>query len=117
MGGLESTHDELTALRNAHKITSNTLQKVEQDLNSTSDLTLQLKETIDHRIEKDLAQLRDELSKTNLDVKHLTTDEETLKETVRTERDALRDTNTKTKSLSQQLAEAETMMKIMEERI
>jgi len=115
--GLDTANDSLTALRDKQKITTNILQKVEQDLNGTSELTVQLKDTIDHKIGKEISDLRDELSKTNLDVKHLTADEENLKEIVRTEREALRDTNTFTKSLSDQMTDADTMMKILEQRL
>jgi len=114
---LESANDSITELKDKQKITGTTMEKVEHDLNLTSELAHQLKEDINHRIEKELSQIHDEISKTNLDLKHLKIDEESLKDTVRAEREALRDANLFMKGLADQLAEADTHHKILEHRL
>jgi len=115
--GLDEANDSLGALKDAQKVTNTMLQKVDQEHNQTVGQANMLQEAIERRIDLELAALRDGQSKMNLDLKHLKADEDALKEALRVEREALRDTNLEAKNLSDHVTEGDTKMKILEGRL
>merc|ERR1712048_1446329 len=83
----------------------------------THALALKLQETIERKLELDIAGLRDEWSKTILDLKHLKADQQVDRKALQEERDKLREEQAKVKGVSDGLASTNTMMQILEQRL
>lgn len=115
--GQEQAQDAIGTLRDAQKVTTTSLKKMGQDLLGTHSLAVKLQEAIERRLDVDVAQIRDELSKTNLEIRHVRADEDMLKSAIRDEREALRETNLKVKAVSDDITEVRTVVTINEQRM
>lgn len=115
--GLDQTSTMIAALRDTHQVTNTNLQKVGQDQVEAYALAVKLQEAVERRIDPDIADLKSDLSRTNLDLKHLKAEEESDRASIVQERDLLRQTNHKVKGISDDLAETNTLMHIVEQRM
>jgi len=68
-GGLQSCNENVVALTEGHKINTTSLDQAMQEGKHTKQLALQLQETIEKTLIVDITKLREDLSKTNLEVK------------------------------------------------
>lgn len=116
-GGLDKTNENVAKLGDGHKVTNMTLQKVTQDLADTTSLSRKLQEAIERKVEQDLLTLRDELSKSNLHIKNLKAEQDSLKAAAHDDRESMRQTDCKVKESIDKLSEAKTMLKIVEQRV
>lgn len=114
---LEQVNTMVAALRDTQKVTNNGLQKLGQDQVETHTLAVKLQESIERRLDLDIAELKSEVGKTNLDLKHLKADEEADKLCIIQERDKLRESNIKMKSIADDLAETNTLLQIFDQRV
>mmetsp|Transcript_88265 Transcript_88265/g.189471 ORF Transcript_88265/g.189471 Transcript_88265/m.189471 type:complete len:414 (-) Transcript_88265:232-1473(-) len=115
--GVDQNNDGIMLLRDAHKVSNNSLQKLGKDIVLANAVTDKLQEAIDKRIDTDLVHLRDELSRTRLEVKHVTANEESLRVGLLEEREKLREEQARAKGIADNLAETNTVVQILEQRI
>lgn len=115
--GLEQSNENIAALRDGHKVTNMNLNKVAVDLNNTTAIATKLQETVERKVEVDLLGLTDELSKTNLDMKHLRADEQALKKGLHEAKEVLRECCQRVKGLSDSVSETNTVLNINEQRL
>eukprot|EP00927_Polykrikos_kofoidii_P050311 TRINITY_DN4421_c0_g1_i1.p1 TRINITY_DN4421_c0_g1~~TRINITY_DN4421_c0_g1_i1.p1 ORF type:complete len:434 (-),score=83.97 TRINITY_DN4421_c0_g1_i1:199-1428(-) len=115
--GVESANDNIASLRDAQKVTNTQMEKLKQDLLQTNNMAKDCQEAIEKRLDLECAQLRDELSKTNLNLKHLRADHEIVKTGFHEEREALRDANNRSKGIANDLAATNTVVGIIEQRL
>mmetsp|Transcript_69260 Transcript_69260/g.202789 ORF Transcript_69260/g.202789 Transcript_69260/m.202789 type:complete len:407 (-) Transcript_69260:26-1246(-) len=115
--GLEQTNNGLAALRDAQTVSNNRLEKVANDLAQTTGLAGKLQENIELKLSKDIQTLRDDLAKTNLDLRHLKADEEAVKEGLHEEREKVRDNINKIKNVVDDLGHTNTKVGILEQRL
>eukprot|EP00927_Polykrikos_kofoidii_P050312 TRINITY_DN4421_c0_g2_i1.p1 TRINITY_DN4421_c0_g2~~TRINITY_DN4421_c0_g2_i1.p1 ORF type:complete len:437 (-),score=62.79 TRINITY_DN4421_c0_g2_i1:360-1583(-) len=115
--GLGSANDNIASLRDSHKVMSTQMDKLKEDLVQTNHVAKNCREAIEKRLDLECAQLRDELGKTNLNLKHLRADHETVKTGFHEEREALRDANNQSKGIANDLAATNTVVGILEQRL
>mmetsp|Transcript_10868 Transcript_10868/g.33976 ORF Transcript_10868/g.33976 Transcript_10868/m.33976 type:complete len:405 (-) Transcript_10868:102-1316(-) len=115
--GLEQANGNIAALKDGQTVTNTNLQKVISDLGMTHALATKLQETIERKVDAEIQQLRDDMSRTNLDLKHLRADEEAVKGALYEERERIRETNQKVKGVTDKLAETDTRVGILEQRV
>eukprot|EP00929_Paragymnodinium_shiwhaense_P040800 TRINITY_DN21247_c0_g1_i3.p1 TRINITY_DN21247_c0_g1~~TRINITY_DN21247_c0_g1_i3.p1 ORF type:complete len:428 (-),score=107.50 TRINITY_DN21247_c0_g1_i3:254-1462(-) len=116
-GGLAASNESINGLRDAHKVTNTTIEKMGQNLLVTHNLAHKCQEAIEKRIDLDLASLRDELSRTQLDLRHLRADEEVLKAGLQDTRESLRQVDVFAKGVAADLAARTTVVNILEDRL
>eukprot|EP00927_Polykrikos_kofoidii_P050313 TRINITY_DN4421_c0_g3_i1.p1 TRINITY_DN4421_c0_g3~~TRINITY_DN4421_c0_g3_i1.p1 ORF type:complete len:406 (-),score=77.01 TRINITY_DN4421_c0_g3_i1:366-1583(-) len=115
--GLESANDNVASLRDAHKVMNTQMEKLKEDLFQTNHVAKDCQEAIEKRLDLECAQLRDELSKTNLSLTHLRADHENVKAGFHEDREALRDANSRSKGIANDLAATNTVVGILEQRL
>lgn len=116
-GSLDQSLEGMASMRDVQKVTTASIKKMGQDLSGTHSLAIKLQEGVERRIDVDVAQLRDELSKTNLELKHVRADDALLKQALHEEREALRQVNNRVKAIADDLAEHSALAGINEQRL
>lgn len=115
--GLSGTNDKVSALIDAQKVTDTTIKRINGDLEDQANNAQNLKETLEKRIERDIKALRDDLAKSDLDIKHLQEEAASLKKMVHDNKENIRQNTNKLKDHNDRQNDAETMMKIIEKRV
>jgi chromosome segregation ATPase len=115
--GLSGTNDRVAGLLDAQKVNETTFRKLEGDLADQADKAHNLREAMEKRLERDIKNVRDGLSRTDLDVQHLQADAGVLKNGLNDQKEGLRLANIRIKDGSDRQNDMETLMKIIEKRI
>lgn len=115
--GHDDNKDKIGALSDAWKVDHHHILKLDQELKDHADKAHQLSETMKKKIQEDINGLRDELSRTLLDIKHMRADQDALKAGVEGDRENLRLTNLKVKDHGDRMNAWDTYLKILEQRV
>jgi len=115
--GLSGTNDKVAGLLDAQKITDTTLRKLEGDLADQADKAHNLREAMEKRLERDIKTLRDDLSRTDLDVQQLQAEAGVQKNGLNDQKEGLRQANIRIKDGVDRQNDFETLMKIIEKRV
>lgn len=115
--GLEQSASEISALWEGQKLTNSGLDRCGQEMARTSLLANSLQATVEKKLVGDLAQLRDELSKTNLHANHLRTDIEAAKADLLDDKENIRSASAVTQGLRDEVLKTNTVVHILETRL
>eukprot|EP00927_Polykrikos_kofoidii_P034640 TRINITY_DN29351_c0_g1_i1.p1 TRINITY_DN29351_c0_g1~~TRINITY_DN29351_c0_g1_i1.p1 ORF type:complete len:426 (+),score=80.47 TRINITY_DN29351_c0_g1_i1:62-1279(+) len=115
--GLEKAAEDIVQLKNEQKLMRTNFERVDQDLQGNCHLAVQLQEVIEKRLNLDVDKLRADLNRTNLELQRLREDEEGVKVTVSTEREALRQLLVTTKNMTSDMANEKTKAEISDNRL
>lgn len=115
--GLETSNEGINSLREGQKMANASLQRLGQDLARTTTLANSLQDALQKRVIIDIGELRDELSKTNLHVNNLRTDQDETKAALAEEKENIRANNLATQGVRDDLNKTNTVVHILETRL
>jgi len=115
--GLQQATENVANMRETQKVTNVTIQKLTADLTDTTDIANGLKKTIDKQIVPDIQNLSDELSKTNLKMKHFDAELDIQKAAINIQKEEVSSTNQKLQKLRDDLSSSNTHVQLMNQRM
>jgi len=114
--GLEQAAENIAAMREGQKVNNLALQKLTTDLSTTTDITNNLRHSMEKKIIPDLEQLRDELSKTNLKVRQLSEEGDAQREAIHELKSEVRTSNVSQQRLRDNLDKTNTHVQMLAQR-
>lgn len=110
MGGVRALGEEL-------QVTNANVHKLDKDLANANIQIHKLGETLHRKVDTALQQLRDDLTRTKLDIHQLNEDKRLVKEGLLQEKDNIKQTNERVKALVDQLGATDTKVTNMDRRL
>lgn len=114
---LGASNEAIATLREGRKVESTNLQRVEAELGKTTGLAQSLRESLERRLLPDLAELRDELGKSSLDLQQLRSDGHQTRLLLQEDRDGLRAAAAATQAVRDDLLKTDTVVSLLEQRL